>query len=89
MARTSFSGPVASANGFEGSVTGNVTGNLTGVASAVNGAITANGYLVAALPPVVVNGIIVVTNANSGAGTICFGKGSSWIDVSTGVAVVA
>jgi hypothetical protein len=81
MARTSFSGPVASANGFEG--------NVTGTASAVNGAITAQGYLVTALPPVVVNGIIVVTDANSGAGTICFGKGTSWIDVSTGVAVVA
>jgi hypothetical protein len=81
MARTSFSGPVASANGFEG--------NVTGTASAVNGAITAQGYLVAALPPVVVNGIIVVTNANSGAGTVCFGKGTSWIDISTGVAVVA
>ena len=81
MARTSFSGPVASANGFEGDV--------TGTASAVVGDITANGYLVSALPPVVVNGIIVVTNANSGAGTVCFGKGTSWIDISTGVAVVA
>lgn len=85
MASTTFSGPVTSTNGFVGSVTGNVTG----VASAVSGSITANGFLVAALPAVVVNGIIVVTDANSGAGTICFGKGSSWIDVSTGVAVVA
>jgi len=31
MARTSFSGPVASDNGFIGTTTGNVTGNLTGV----------------------------------------------------------
>jgi hypothetical protein len=30
MARTSFSGPVKSDNGFEGNVTGNVTGNITG-----------------------------------------------------------
>ena len=30
MARTSFSGPVASANGFIGDFVGNVTGNLTG-----------------------------------------------------------
>ena len=81
MARTTFSGPVKSDNGFEG--------NITGVASAVNGAITAQGYLVAALPTVVVNGIIVVTDANSGAGTVCFGKGTSWIDISTGLAVVA
>lgn len=30
MARTHFSGPVASANGFEGAITGNITGNVTG-----------------------------------------------------------
>ena len=31
MARTTFSGPVASTNGFIGNVVGNVTGNVTGV----------------------------------------------------------
>jgi hypothetical protein len=82
MARTSFSGPVASANGFEGNVTGNVTGSLTGMP-------VLPAYLVAALPTVVVGGLIYVSNANSGAGTVCFGKGTSWIDISTGVAVVA
>ena len=81
MAITTFSGPVKSDNGFEG--------NVTGTASAVNGAITAQGFTVATLPAVVVNGIIVVTDANSGDGTICFGKGTSWIDVSTGAAVIA
>ena len=30
MARTTFSGPVKSDNGFEGSITGNITGNVTG-----------------------------------------------------------
>jgi hypothetical protein len=30
MARTTFTGPVKSNNGFEGSITGNVTGTLTG-----------------------------------------------------------
>ena len=30
MARTSFTGPVASANGFIGAVTGDITGNVTG-----------------------------------------------------------
>lgn len=30
MARTTFSGPVKSDNGFEGDITGNITGNLTG-----------------------------------------------------------
>ena len=38
MARTTFSGPVKSDNGFEGDVTGNVTGNITGN---VTGALTA------------------------------------------------
>jgi hypothetical protein len=33
--------------------------------------------------------LIYVSNANSNAGTVCFGKGTSWIDISTGVAVVA
>jgi hypothetical protein len=38
MARTTFSGPVASDNGFIGAVTGNVTGNVTG---GVTGAVAA------------------------------------------------
>lgn len=46
MARTTFSGPVKSNNGFEGNVTGNVTGNLTGTvtgtASAVSGTVVAS-----------------------------------------------
>jgi hypothetical protein len=42
MSRTSFSGPVASANGFEGNVTGNVTGNVSGAAAGgASGAIAA------------------------------------------------
>ena len=32
--------------------------------------------------------ICFVTNANSGAGTICFSNGVDWIDVKTGAAVV-
>ena len=79
MSSTTFSGPVTSNNGFVGA--------LTGTASAVDGAITADGYTLATLPAVVVNGIIVVTDANSGAGTVCFGKGTDWIDVKTGLAV--
>ncbi len=79
MANTTFSGPVTSLNGFIGAV--------TGTASAVDGAITADGYTLSTLPAVVVNGIIVVTDANSGAGTVCFGKGTDWIDIKTGLAV--
>jgi hypothetical protein len=33
MARTTFTGPVKSLNGFEGDITGNVTGNVAGVVS--------------------------------------------------------
>lgn len=39
MAQTRFSGPVASDNGFVGSVTGNITGNLSGN---VTGNVTGN-----------------------------------------------
>ena len=86
MASTTFSGPVTSVNGFVGAVTGNVTGNVTG---SLTGMPVLPAYLVAALPTVVVGGLIYVSDANSDAGTICFGKGTSWIDISTGVAVVA
>jgi len=82
MARTTFSGPVASDNGFIGNVTGNVTGNVSGTP-------TLNAYTTTTLPPVVVGALIYVSNANTNAGTVCFGKGSSWIDIKTGLAVVA
>jgi hypothetical protein len=45
MARTTFSGPVKSDNGFEGSITGNVVGNLAG---SVN--LGASGTLTTATP---------------------------------------
>lgn len=82
MARTTFSGPVASDNGFIGNVTGNVTGTSTGMA-------VLPAYTTTTLPTVVVGGLIYVSNANTNAGTVCFGKGSSWIDIKTGLAVVA
>jgi hypothetical protein len=40
MARTTFSGPVKSDNGFEGAITGNVTGDLTGNVTATTGTST-------------------------------------------------
>ena len=43
MARTSFSGPVASANGFEGNVTGSITGNVTGVTTGTVQALSGAG----------------------------------------------
>lgn len=98
MARTTFTGPVKSLNGFEGAVTGNivgnvtgnVTGNLTGAVDASAATIEAPQALVGALPPATTVGrLLVVTDANSGAGTLCFADGSDWIDVKTGVAVIA
>lgn len=47
MARTTFSGPVKSNNGFEGNVVGNVTGGVTGAVAATtlsaSGAVTLSG----------------------------------------------
>ena len=90
MARTTFSGPVKSDNGFEGAITGNVTGNVTGAVDASAATLEAPQALVGALPSAATVGrILVVTDANSGAGTVCFSDGSDWIDVKTGVAVIA
>ena len=43
MAQTSFSGPVASANGFVGSVTGNVTGAVAATTITASGNATLSG----------------------------------------------
>ena len=44
MARTTFSGPIKSDNGFEGNITGNVTGGVAGAVAATtlsaSGAVT-------------------------------------------------
>lgn len=81
MASTTFSGPVTSTNGFIGDITGNVTGGATGI-------IVPDAYTLSTLPTTITaNRIIVVTDANSGAGTVCFGKGTDWIDIKTGLAV--
>ena len=42
MARTTFSGPVRSDNGFEGNITGNVTGNVAATTVSATGNITAD-----------------------------------------------
>jgi hypothetical protein len=78
MSSTTFSGPVTSNNGFVGAVDASGT------------TLEAPQALVAALPSAATVGrLLVVTNANSGAGTVCFSDGTDWIDISTGVAVVA
>lgn len=75
MARTTFSGPVASDNGFIGDITGNVTGNLAGnVLGTVTGtvvqpvsAIAATGSNVATAA-LLSNGINVVSAADGTKG---------------------
>lgn len=82
MASTTFSGPVTSQNGFIGSVTGAV--------DAAAGTVQIPAALVGALPSAAVAGrILYVSNANTGAGTVCFSNGANWIDIKTGVAVIA
>jgi len=79
MARTSFNGPVASANGFEGTLTGNVTGNVAGT---VSGAVTLPTYTVTsanALTPKTAGKIIYVSNGLAGAPCIAVGDGTNWI----------
>ena len=48
MANTTFSGPVISTNGFQGSTTGNVTGNVTGFANKIDTAGNGSGWKVEA-----------------------------------------
>ena len=73
MARTTFSGPVKSDNGFEVTAGGITLPAYTLVQA---GALTATAGLV-----------IYVSNANSGAGTIAFGNGTNFIDIKTGLTV--
>jgi cytoskeletal protein CcmA (bactofilin family) len=43
MSKTTFSGPVASQNGFEGALTGNVAGAIAATTLSTTGAVTING----------------------------------------------
>jgi cytoskeletal protein CcmA (bactofilin family) len=43
MARTTFSGPVKSDNGFEGNITGDVTGNVTATDVTATGTVIFSG----------------------------------------------
>jgi hypothetical protein len=67
MARTTFSGPVKSDNGFEGNVTGTVTGAVTGAVAATT--LSASG--VASLTNAA-NVIVIPTTDPGVAGAIWF-----------------
>jgi hypothetical protein len=88
MARTSFSGPVASANGFIGTFTGNVVGNVTGdVTGTVLGNVDATaGYI--QLRTATTTQIADITNAvntaGKAAGTIVFNTTLGTLKIATG-----
>jgi hypothetical protein len=71
MARTTFSGPVASTNGFIGAVTGNVAGTVTLPTYTVT---SAN-----ALATKPAGQIIYVSNGLAGNPCIAVGNGTNWI----------
>jgi len=80
MARTTFSGPVASDNGFIGDITGNVTGTLTGNVDATTGYIqlrTATAVEIAAIAN-------AVNTTGKAAGTIVFDTTNSKLKIATG-----
>jgi hypothetical protein len=71
MSRTSFSGPVASANGFIGPITGDVTGSVTLPTYTVT---SAN-----ALATKPAGKTIYVSNGLAGAPCVAVGNGTNWI----------
>ena len=75
MARTSFSGPVASANGFEGAITGNVIGNVTG---------TVTGTII--LPTATAANLGAIGNVINTTGKV---TGKTVVDIATGVIYTA
>jgi hypothetical protein len=84
MARTTFTGPVKSNNGFEGNVTGNVTGTVTG-------AVTLPTYTVAGVPSASANArkLIYVSNGAAGSPVVAFSNGTSWLRCDTLAAISA
>lgn len=75
MARTSFTGPVASANGFIGAVTGDVIGNVTGSVTLPTYTVTTANALAAKTA----GKTIYVSNGLAGAPCLAVGNGTTWI----------
>jgi len=104
MARTTFSGPVKSDNGFEGDITGNVaatnvtatTVTATGAVTGANVAVTGTGGVkltvraIGTLPAAAAGnaGTFYYVSGTSSGNTLVFSNGTANIDVLTGVAVV-
>ncbi len=88
MARTTFSGPVKSDNGFEGNITGSITGDVTGN---VTGTIQLTSYTVAGVPAAASNArrMIYVSNGAAGDPVVAFSNGTNWLRVDTLAAISA
>lgn len=80
MARTTFSGAVASDNGFIGDITGDVTG-----------AIQLTEYTVAGAPSATDQDgtVIYVSNGAAGSPILAFSDGTDWLRSDTGAEIAA
>lgn len=78
MAQTSFSGPVASTNGFIGTVTGNITGSVAGTITLTSYTVTEANALTKTAGKVV-----YVSNGANGSAVVAFGNGSAWLRCDT------
>jgi len=84
MAQTTFSGPVASQNGFQGAVTGNVTGDVAGSVTLPTYTVTTAN----ALTPKTAGKLIYVSNGLAGAPCVAVGNGTIWVSPA-GTAIAA
>ena len=83
MARTTFSGPVKSDNGFEGNITGNVTGDVTGDVT-INDFIKLTAIATSALPAAAAGNagqVRLINDNGSGDDEYCLviSTGSAWV----------
>jgi cytolysin (calcineurin-like family phosphatase) len=80
MARTSFSGPVASTNGFIGPIVGDVTGTVTGNLDATAGYV----QLTTATTAEIASATSTVNTVGKAAGTIVFNTTLGTLKIATG-----
>ena len=80
MSRTTFSGPVKSDNGFEGSITGDVAGTVVGNLDATTGYI----HLTTATTAQIASATSTVNTVGKVAGTIVFNTTLGTLKIATG-----
>jgi cytoskeletal protein CcmA (bactofilin family) len=84
MARTTFSGPVKSDNGFEGDITGNITGNVTGTLTGNVDSTAGYIQLRTATQANIEAAANAVNTTGKAAGTIVFDTTNSKLKIATG-----